>query len=116
LTQPTGSLLKESEPIRTETKEFELSPEIKEWVEKIEDGEEITLPHPIKDDYGQILMEAASPIRPSLVLPLSKPKIKKAIHKKVVDSVRWLAEWCLRLIKMFPSRIIYSEDKLTSNN
>lgn len=102
-----GSLFKEGEPRVREKKEFEPPAEVKEWVEEVKTAEEITLPKPVKDEYGQILVKAARPIKPKVALPLTKPKIKKALKKKIVNSVRWLAEWCLRLVKMFPKRVSY---------
>lgn len=104
-TAPTGSLFKEGPPITAEQKEFTPPPEVKEWVSEIKTAEEITLPQPVKDEFGDILLEAASPIKPKLVLPLTKPKMNQGLHKKITESIRWLAEWCLRLIKMFPDRI-----------
>lgn len=104
-----GSLFKEGEPRVIEKKEFEPAPEVKKWVSKVKEAEEITLPKPITDEYGQILIEAAAPVKPRIVLPLTKPKIKKALQKKIVESIRWLAEWCLRLIKMFPKRVSYKQ-------
>ena len=105
-----GSFFKEGEPRIIEKKEFEPSSEVKPWVAKVKSAEEITLPQPIKDEYGQILIEAAQPVKPRIVLPLAKPKIKRALQKKIVESVRWLAEWCLRLIKMFPKRVTYESN------
>lgn len=106
----TGSLFKEAEPKVIEKKEFEAPAEVKEWVKEIKGAEEITLPQPIKDEYGQLLVEAAAPIKPKIVLPLTKPKIQQALKKKIIESIRWLAEWCLRLIKMFPKRINYGSN------
>lgn len=91
-----------------EKKEFEPSKEVASWMEKVE-GEEIELPQPIEDQYGQILLEAARTSKPKIVLPISKKKVKKGLHHKVADSIRWLAEWCLRLLKMFPERVVYKK-------
>lgn len=91
-----------------EKKEFEPSEEVAEWMEKVE-GKEIELPQPVKDEYGQILIEAARITKPKIVLPLTKKKVKKGLHHKVADSIRWLAEWCLRLLKMFPERASYKK-------
>lgn len=91
-----------------EKKEFEPSEEVAEWMEKVE-GKEIELPQPVKDEYGQILVRAARITKPKIVMPISKKKMKKGLHYKVADSIRWLAEWCLRLIKMFPERIVYKK-------
>ena len=73
----------------------------------VKSADEITLPKPVKDEYGQILVESAMPAKPKIILPLSKNQTQQAIHVKVVESIRWLAEWCLRLIKMFPRRTVY---------
>ena len=110
-----ASISKEAQPgAAVETKEFEASSEVKDWMEKIEAGEEITFPGPVTDDYGQILMDAAKITKPKIDLPLDKPGIQKGLHHKVVDSVRWLAEWCLRLIKMVPKRVVYK--KIVTNS
>ncbi len=101
-----GSMFKEGAPTVYEKKEFEVSPEVKNWV-KYEKKEEIVLPQPIKDEFGQILMESAQPAPLKIVLPLNKNQMGMALKYKMVDSVRWLAEWCLRLIKMFPKRVSY---------
>ena len=91
-----------------EKKEFEPSEELAGWMEKVE-GEEITLPQPIRDEYGQILVRAATITKPKIILPLTKKKVKKGLHHKVAESLRWLAEWCLRLLKMFPERVVYKK-------
>jgi hypothetical protein len=104
--ETAGSMFKEGEPTVYEKKEFEVSTEVKDWV-KQEKKEEIVLPQPVKDEFGQILMEAAQPAKLKIVLPLNKNQIGMALKYKIADSVRWMAEWCLRLIKMFPKRVKY---------
>lgn len=102
-----GAFFKEQAPTIIEKKEFEPPPEVEGWMEKLEKGEEITLPGPVKDEYGQILMEAARDTKPKIVLPLQKQKIEEGLKEKVTNSFRWLSEWCLRVIKMFPNRITF---------
>lgn len=102
--------VKDYESKLSEKKETEAAPEVKEWVKEVKTAEEITLKEPIMDEYGQILMEAAAPVTPKINLPLSKPKTQKALHAKITESIKWLAVWCWRLIKMFPERIIYGPD------
>lgn len=104
-----GSLFKEGEPYLAEKRDFEPPAEVKEWVSEVKEAEEIDLPQPIKDDFGAILLESAMPSKPQIVLPLTQVKTKKGLHHKIADSVRWLAEWCFRLIKMFPKRVHYKE-------
>jgi len=102
-----GSLYKEGEPGVIEKKEFKIPKEVSEVVKEVKKEEEIRLPQPIKDEYGQILMEAARPSKPKIVLPLDDQGMKTGIKKKASDSIKWLATLCLRLIKMFPRRIVY---------
>ena len=102
----TGSILKEKELIKKQEesyieeigKELELEKEVKEaGVEKI--GEEITLPEPVKS----LGVEGAPSLPvspPSQNLPLTQTQIKKALHRKVIDSILWLAYWCLRQFKI----------------
>lgn len=111
---PTGSLFKEGAPIAAEKKGFEPAPEVKKWVTEIKEPEDINLPKPIMDEFGQVLMESAMPPKPKITLPLTKQQSNTAIHKKIIESVRWLAEWCLRIFKMFPDRVNYKTDG--SNN
>jgi hypothetical protein len=101
---------KEAEPHFVEKKEFEPPAEVEDWVEKLEEGEEITLPGPVKDDYGNVLMEAADLGKPQIFLPLEKEEIEDGLTHKVADSIRWLSEWCVRVIKMFPSRTNYKTE------
>ena len=102
-----GSLYKEGEPGVIEKKEFKIPKEVSEVVKEVKKEEAIKLPQPIRDEYGQILMEAARSSKPRIVLPLDDQGMKTGIKKKVSDSIKWLATLCLRLIKMFPKRVTY---------
>jgi len=105
----TGTaVFKEAEPRVVEKREFVVPQEVKNWV-KVEKKEEITLPQPIKDEYGQILMKSAQPDPAKIFLPLTQDQTKLALKKKITESVRWLAEWCLRILKMFPKRASYKQ-------
>lgn len=101
-----AGVFKEAEPRRIEQREFKPPPEVKEYV-KLVKKEEIRLPRPVKDEYGQVLIESAMPSRPKINLPLNTSGIKKGVKQKVTDSVRWLATLCLRIIKMFPERVLF---------
>lgn len=85
----------------------EAGQEVGEWVTKVETGEEIQLPKPVTDDHGQVLVEPAAPSQITVTLPLTDDQIKTGLHRKIVDSIRWLAEWCLRLLKVSNSKIAY---------
>ena len=84
--------------------------EVAGWLERLERGEDIHLPTPVTDDQtGQVLVEPASLEHPEIVLPVSEEVVKKGLHLKVWDSLRWLAEWSLRVWKMFPGRVVYKD-------
>ena len=110
-----GSFYKEGEPGIIEKKEFRIPKEVGEVVREVKKEEEIKLPQPIKDEYGQILMEAARPSKPKIVLPLDDHGIKMGIKQKVSDSIKWLATLCLRIIKMFPGRTVYKKRLASSD-
>jgi len=110
--EAVGSLYKEGEPAVIEKKEFETPAEVKKYVKEVKKEEAIKLPVPVEDEYGRVLMESARPSKPRIILPLNQTGMKQAVKKKITDSIRWLATWCLRLIKMFPGRVVYKNSKL----
>lgn len=118
--QPVGSVRKESlqgssiqEKIQFQEISTELGKdaELEKWVEEVPDAKTVTLPKPVQDDYGQILVQASQIPKPNIVLPISEPEMEKALHHKVVDSFRWLYEWARRLILLQPGRVFYNNDK-----
>lgn len=44
-----------------------------------------------------------------IVLPLSEKEIEEGLHHKVRDSIRWLAEWCLKIIKAAHHKVRFAE-------
>ena len=97
----------EKTPITEFTRQVDLEPEVEGWLEKLE-KEQTQLPQPVTDDKGQVVLDAAQKQAGfKLVLPLTKDEVEKGLHHKVVDSLRWLAEWCWRLIKMFGNKVAY---------
>jgi len=95
----------------SEIKEPEPPKEVQGWVQKMEKGQSITLPTPITDDYGQILMQSSGVVKPKIILPMDFDEVEAGLKQKVVASVRWLAMWCLRLLKMAPDRTQYNQVK-----
>lgn len=84
--------------------------EIESWAERLERGEDVNLPAPVTDDQtGQVLVAPAKPSEPDLVLPVTEEEIKKGLHLKIWESLRWLAEWSMRVFKMFPGRVVYKD-------
>ena len=61
------------------------------------------------DKRGQVLVAPASAAHPQIVLPVTQDVVKKGLHMKVWDSLRWLAEWSTRIIKMWPGKVMYKD-------
>lgn len=94
-------------PVTQEEVEPEISKEIEPLVEKLE--KEIYLSKPVTDDSGAPLVSASAPQQPTIVLPVTKTAYFYGLTQKVTESIRWLAEWCLRLIKIFGDKINFRE-------
>ncbi len=84
-----------------------IKPEVKPFVQKIE--EDVVLNKPVMDNYGQPIVSPAAPQNPKIVLPISKNSYTLGLTKKISESLRWLAEWCFRLIKIFGERASFKE-------
>jgi len=88
--------------------EPEVSKEVEGYVEKVEKAAELKTP--ITDDYtGQVLMKPAQPQDTTVTLPLTEEQVRDGLHHKVLDSFRWLAEWCVRQIKMLHGKVRYKK-------
>jgi len=82
--------------------EMEIAKEVKEAGVK-EIKETIELPQKVAKETGAVEVGEGVPVstKPTLKLPLDDQKIKQAIKRnKIVDSILWLAHWCLRQIKI----------------
>lgn len=98
----------EKNPITEYTRNVDLEPEVEGWLEKLE-KEQTQLSQPVVNPQtGQVVLDDAQK-QPGfkVVLPLTKDEMEKGLKHKVVDSLRWLAEWCLRLIKMFGNKVAF---------
>lgn len=100
--------LPEKTPITEYTSNVDLEPEVEGWLEKLE-KEDTNLQQPVVNQQtGQIVLDdTQSQGGFKVVLPLTKDEIEKGLHHKMIDGLRWLAEWCLRLIKMFGNKVAY---------
>ena len=95
-----------------EVGEVEINPEIQEFIQEekkanLELGERVV-------HKGEILVEPAQDSDlPEVVLPLTKDSMSSGMGSNVGQSARWLAEWCLKIIKKFHGRVVYAtrEDK-----
>lgn len=79
--------------------EIEKHPEFEGYIEKVE--KEAELANPVTDDSTQqVILSAANPQNPKITLPLTDDQIMKGLHHKIWESIRWLAEWCVRQMQL----------------
>lgn len=86
-----------------------ITPEIPPEIEHVEAiaGAEISLPQPVTDDTGAVVMDNVAPKQVTITLPLTEEEMSQALHLKIIYSLRWLAEWMKRLIKIVSGRFLY---------
>lgn len=89
--------------------EPELQETEKSLLQKVE--EEAYLQKPITDDGGQPLVSPPAPQQPIITLPMTQSTYNTGMKSKVSDSVRWLAEWCWRLVKILGTQAVFREEK-----
>jgi len=58
----------------------------------------------IEKEAELVVEGAAAPQQPKVTLPLTDDQIKKGLHHKIWEGIRWLAEWCLRQLKILNSK------------
>jgi hypothetical protein len=113
---------KEQEPI-PQVLEQEAMQEVEGYIEQVEKAPEIDqdsqlkpapsqtpTPAPVIDDSGQTVMSSSEPVAP-IRLPLTETQVRDGLHHKLVDSFRWLAEYCVYLIKKYPGRVFYNQNE-----
>lgn len=93
-------------PVVERSTKIELTPEIKK-VEPVIGGEEITLPQAVTDDTGAVILDNIAPQQVTIKLPLTDDQMNQALHLKVIYSLRWLAEWTKRALKILGGKFIY---------
>ncbi len=63
---------------------------------------------PIPSQPVQDIASLAPPItKQKIVLPLDQRDVEGGLKKGVIEGVRWLAEWCVMMIKKYPGRVFY---------
>ncbi len=85
----------------------EISPEVQGWIEKVEQ-EKLHLP----DNIVVADQTAAQPTgtyaaAPVIVLPMTEDQMSSGLKASVKNSVRWLATWCVRVMKKFKGSVVY---------
>jgi hypothetical protein len=59
-------------------------------------------------DMGKIVSaQFAVQTKPKIVLPLDQEGVVDGLHRGVWQSIRWLSEWCVMMIKKYPGRVFY---------
>lgn len=96
---------KEKVPVVERPTTPEIPPEVKH-VEAVA-GAEISLPQPVTDDSGQVVMDNVTPQQVTITLPLTEEEMSRALHLKIIYSLRWLAEWMKRLLKIVGGKFLY---------
>ena len=88
-------------------KSAELPPELETWMEKVESHEMTAPKQVVVADKTATMPTGNYAAQPVIVLPLTQSGIQTGVTKSVTDSVRWLAEWCLRVMKKFKGMVVY---------
>jgi hypothetical protein len=85
---------------------------VESWVERINSAEDISLPEPVMDDDDNVVMaeEPVKVINDAVIVPLTEDELKQGLKHKVVDSVRWLAEWVMKVIKMNGDKAFFKQE------
>jgi len=106
----------ETAPV-VELKEEEKVPEdVENWMEKLEQGEEIKLPQPVVHDDQVVVSNIGNDVADdALVLPLTEKQVEEGLHEKVYNSARWLAEWCIRVAKKLHGQVMYRTQPAEEN-
>lgn len=97
-------------PVRKLPEIKKIPPGLEGWLEKIE--KEVYLGKPVIDDQtGQVLVTSPAAKKPKIVLPLTRQQLVSGLNQKVSQAIRWLAEWCLRIIKIKSKEVKLKEEK-----
>jgi hypothetical protein len=98
-----GKAVEEVTEIPTEP---EIERKVEGYIEKVEKAGETQ--QVVVDDYTQqILLKPTGKQNVKVTLPLTEDQIEKGLHMQIWNSIRWLAEWCMRQIKMLKDRVVY---------
>lgn len=117
--QPVGNVAKEAEPINfgsaetapvVEIGEMEVPQEVSEYVKK-EKKENHELLEKIEHQGQTVVAPAVQNDLPEIVLPMTKTSFDKGMSMTVVNSAKWLAEWCFRVVKKFHGRVVYAQNR-----
>ncbi len=92
--------------------------EVDGYIGRIERQAEAKPPTQITTSQPTVAMSAADAAKKAMavgpkaakqqiVLPLDEEELRRGLHHKVWDAIRWLAEWSIYMIKKYPGRVFY---------
>ncbi len=88
--------------------------EIETWLEKLEanipqnqnQNQNQTRDNNDDNDQSDDQTQSTTLTKP-IILPLTKTEIETGLHQPIWSSAHWLAEWAIRMIKMYHNRVMY---------
>jgi len=96
------------------------SREIEGYLDKVEHQAETQLPQtakvtlaPTPPASGQVsstttdFSQAPGLGATKIVLPLDQAEVEGGLSRGILEGFRWLAEWCVMMIKKYPGRVFY---------
>lgn len=87
-------------------KKPEIPADVQQWVGP--GSASINIPQ-LPTEYGQQVMQSAQQQAAPITLPITAEELNEGLDHKVMDSIRWLAEWSIKMIKKYPGRVFYSK-------
>ena len=99
--------------------------EVEGYIERIEKQAEAKPPTQATPGQPASAMSAADAAKKAMavgpkaakqqiVLPLDEEGVKRGLHHKIFDAIRWLAEWSIYMIKKYPGRVFYRPKEVSS--
>jgi len=98
-----SELFREEVPIVETELELKIPPKIESHLEKIE--KELHTIQPVKSNFGRVIVQPSDKKQVRITVPLTKNQYLANLRQPTENSIRWLAVWIGRLIKMFPGKI-----------
>ena len=78
---------------------------------QVQSASQVQVTQPVaqqQQDMGSLVSaQLADVTKPKIILPLNQVQIEEGMHHKIVDGIKWLAEWCVMMIKKYPGRVFY---------
>ncbi|MEK9200599.1 MAG: hypothetical protein AAB909_01360, partial [Patescibacteria group bacterium] len=88
--------------------EIEKKSEVAPYMEQA--GADMDIAGGVTDDYTQnVLLKYEKDSGRREELPLTEAQVQEGLHHKVWESIRWLAEWCVRQAKMLHGKVMYKK-------